>query len=243
MPAMTPLDPEAGLKDTPVVNETDVTLTAEQVARVAGMVYRQGKMDHTGSYTSGDDGKVHQIAKIHMTYAARADLPDSETQLYGVDNLKFTAPVHIFLEDADGAITAWGNARGTSRPSWIGGVIFLDDDGDAWISGCDDVADFRHGVTAEMPILKQISRTGYMAGEKIDLFEIAESRAADGEFYVADGVVTDIPWWGGFGDDLRPDETNPSEDRLATIAADQATLAALIARVADLKSTATPGMA
>lgn len=242
MPTMDPLDTEAGLKATPVVNDTDMTLTAEQAARVAGMVYRQDKMDHTGSYTSGDDGKTHQIAKIHLTCTEWGGPPDAVTTLDGIDDQKFSAPVFIYLEDTFGIYTAWGNARGTSRPSWVGGVVFLDDDGDAWISGYDDVADFRNGVTAEMPILKPISRDGFMAGKKIDLFEISEGRAADGEFYIADDVVTEIPWWGGFGSGLQASETNPSEDRLANIAADQATLAALIARVAALKSTPTPGM-
>jgi hypothetical protein len=224
-------------------------LSEDQKARVARTVYGQGMVDHEAGYYSVSDGEKHKLARLHVSETRNNDLQAGKTALAGIDDIRFDDTIYIYLEDEQGVLTGWGDAKGLIQSKWHYGLIFTDTDGDAWFAGR-EFMDNQGGITADTPILRRVERAGFMNGERFDLFDLAETTASEGEFYLTYddvGIVTEIPWWSGFGNQGDLTHASKDDEAVAARAQEDVILTALIERVAQMKldapAAAEPDMA
>jgi hypothetical protein len=238
---MPELDPLPNPLKVEVVSGLAIELTDEQLQRLSRVVFDQGRVDHVGGYVSQHDGSRHKLSKVHFTLAAEADVDLGESNLTGVGGISFSQPVYIYLEDEMGTFTGCQNAKGIIQSAWHYGVIFTDDAGDGWFAGRTTIEESELGLDA--PILRRISRSGFMEAESFDLFKLAETNAMEGEFYLTTeklATVTEVPWWSSYADPNGSNDPEPSQEFHDSVIRQEGVMTGLRARAKWLKTTTTP---
>lgn len=207
--------------------------------RICNMVYGNKNIDHDGRYTDPQGGS-HKLSKIHFTYKVFDDVDGADTKIDGVDDIRFSAPVNVYLEDDTGAMTGMNHAKGEIKSHWYIGIILKDETGQGWFCGYDEVPTNDHITTApDAPVLRKLS---------LEVPEVVSRSYGDftgglpveGEFHISagdDGVVTGIPWMSTYADTAPDDQATP--EQLKYRESEREVVDQILERIAALDADAT----
>ncbi len=213
-------------------------LNDDRKNRIVSMVYGNKNIDHDGRYTD-PQGESHKLAKIHFTHETFDDVPGADTTIDGVDDIRFKAPINIYLEDDAGVMTGMKAAKGEIKSEWRMGVILKDESGQGWFCGYDNIPQDHVTTAADAPVLRKLS---------LDVPEIVSRSYGDftevlpveGEFHISDGddgVVTGIPWMSTYAD-TTPDESLTPEQKMYR-KSEREVIDQILDRIAALEADAT----
>jgi hypothetical protein len=209
----------------------------DRQSRLLSMITGDRRIDAYGAFLDRG-GKKHDLAKVHFLKAQKDHPGYAATDISGIDNISFDDTAFIYLEDSEGELTGWMDAREAIESSWHYGVIFADDAGQGWFFGRNTVND--DPLTADEPILKKISLDTPRL-TRMHHGEVIENLPAEGEFQLTEEDephIAAIPWWSEFAAEIEPGDDYPgrSEVRLA----EQEILEQVKARIAGLEAEDAP---
>lgn len=191
----------------PITLTTDFHLNEDQTDRILTMLRANGHIDYEDMYATAT-GKRARCVAMHFLKEPLDGISGGETTIDSIDDIRFDKPPSIYIEDAEGALTGWKQAREWIESSWNCGVIFKDDDGQAWFCGRQTVESV--SMDSEAPILRRVSlETPEFIFEGYGL--INDNLPAEGEFWLSheeQAVVTSIPWWSHCSDGTDPEPFN-----------------------------------
>ena len=188
----------------PETVQTEFPLSDDQKMRFLRFLVSHGRIDTNGQFTDAE-GMARTLASCRLTATPEEGVQNGETNLDGVDDIRFGPQAFIYLEDTEGKLTGQKVARGVLRSSWHLGAIFADDEENLWFCGYDDpataTATFDVGTSPDAPVLRRISPQS-TALVRQENGELSKEFPAEGEFWLTDETparITSIPWWGDFG--------------------------------------------
>ncbi len=180
--------------------------------RIISMIYGNLSIDHDGRYADRN-GDTHQLSKIHFTHEVFDDVPGADTKIAGVDDLKFEAPLQIYLEDDQGAKTGMNHASGVVKSEWRMGIVLKDESGQGWFCGYDNIPADHTTTASDAPLLQKISLDVPVMVER-SYGQISETLPMEGEFHISTddkAMVTSIPWMSTYADTARDDQATPEQ--------------------------------
>lgn len=218
--------------------KSDIEMDKDAILTFQRMVVGSLHIDHNGDL-SGRDGKPTQLKAIHYRTTAEPDVEGGE--FYGHDAMshaKLLSAPFFYLEGEDGSMVAFENARPAINSKWHFGILLMDEEGQGWFCGREDVKITSHGsAEAEdyenaklfrvsldtLPIV--LSKNG----------ELRENLPAEGEFWISEEEmpnIVSIPWWSLVVSDIDVDKL--SSDQIGYRAKDIANLEGIKDRIETL---------
>lgn len=184
----------------PIHVNTDFDLNEDQKHRVLGLFRGNGHFDYQDKFKDAS-GACRECVGVHFLKEPKPGIPGGDSTIDGIDDLRFDRSPSLYLEDASGALTGWKLAREWTPSSWNFGVIFKDDEGQAWF--CGRQSGETKTMDAEAPILRRVSLE--TPDHVIEQYgPVTDNLPAEGEFWLSHeeiAVVTSIPWWSYISDE------------------------------------------